>query len=176
MPATHPSVPAVAVQLADGRQLETRPAVAEDLPAVLDLYESLSAEARYRRFFQATPHLTGTLRRALSSLENSILWLAFDGERCVGEARVVRSPREPGTGDLAVTIADDYQHRGLGQQLSRMVVAEARRRHLERVNVAILPENTGATRLARRNHIRLHFDGGVIEGGFSLTPRHADAA
>jgi GNAT superfamily N-acetyltransferase len=175
MSATRPSTPAVAVHLTDGRDVDTRAARAEDLPAVLELYESLSAEARYRRFFQATPHLTGTLRRALTSLEGSILWLAFDGDRCVGEARVVVSPREPDTGDLAVTIADDYQHRGLGQQLSQHVVAEARRRHLGRVNVAILPENTGATRLARRNHIQLHFDGGIVEGGFSLTPS-AEAA
>lgn len=73
-----------------------------------------------------------------------------------------QSTRQP-CADLAVTIADRYQQRGIGEHLARLAVKE----HLETgscVDFSIMPTNAAATRLARRNHLPLHVDSGTVEG------------
>jgi GNAT superfamily N-acetyltransferase len=142
--------------------LELRRATSDDGDAVLGLYENLGAESRYRRFFRATPRYDSGLRRHITDLASSVVWVAFDGERCVGEARIVTSSRQP-CGDLAVTIADDYHGRGLGSRLARRVVGEHLRTN-ECVSFSILPGNTSAARMARRHGVRLQLDQGTLDG------------
>ena len=142
--------------------LELRRATGADADAVLDLYEALNAESRYRRFFRATPRYDAGLRRHITDVASSVVWLAFDGDRCVGEARVVTSARQP-CGDLAVTIADDYQGRGLGSRLARRAVGEHLRAN-ECVSFSILPGNTSAARMARGHGVRLQLDQGTLDG------------
>ena len=143
-------------------QLTVRRATPADTQTIVTLYEGLSPQSRYSRFFLPIPQLTTSLRKQLADVGNASVWLAFDGDTCVGEARIAPSTRQP-CADLAVTIADQYQHRGIGQHLARVAVGE----HLETgscVEFSILPTNTAATRLARRNHLQLHLDSGTVEG------------
>src|SRR5512134_3826111 len=100
-----------------------RPATPADADAIVELYEGLSAESRYGRFFRATPRYDRSLLRFLTDVTSSTVWLAFDGERCVGEARVATSVRD-GRGDLAVVIADDHRGRGLGRRLSKLALRD----------------------------------------------------
>ena len=104
------------------------------------------------------------MRDLLTDLGRAEVWLAFDGEACVGEARIVPSKRAS-CADLAVTVADAYQHSGLGHRLARLATGHHREGC---VGVTILPDNGPAVRLARRNHIALAFDDGVLEGQLLL--------
>ena len=142
--------------------LVLRRATPEDADAVFDLYEGLGEESRYRRFFRATPRYDAGLRRHIVDVAASLVWLAFDGDRCVGEARVVKSSRQP-CGDLAVTIADDFQGRGLGSRLARRVVGDHLRTN-DCVSFSILPGNTSAARMARGHGIPLQLDQGTLDG------------
>ena len=143
-------------------ELSLRRATQADTEAVLELYDGLGAESRYRRFFRATPRYDAALRRHIADVAASVVWLAFDGDRCVGEARVVTSARQP-CGDLAVTIADDFHGRGLGSRLARRAVGDHLRTH-ECVSFSILPDNTSAARMARGHGIRLKLDQGTLDG------------
>jgi RimJ/RimL family protein N-acetyltransferase len=143
-------------------ELVLRRATPDDADALLELYEGLGAESRYRRFFRATPRYDSRLREHIAAVAASLVWAAFDGERCVGEARVVTSVRQP-CGDLAITIADDYQGRGLGSRLARRAVADHLRTH-ECVSFSILPGNTSAARMARGHGLKLKFDQGTLDG------------
>jgi hypothetical protein len=142
--------------------LVLRRATPDDAEALLDLYEGLGAESRYRRFFRATPRYDAGLRNHISDVAASVVWAAFDGDRCVGEARVVTSARQP-CGDLAVTIADDFHGRGLGSRLARRAVGDHLRTN-ECVSFSILPGNTSAARMARGHGIRLKLDQGTLDG------------
>src|SRR5262245_34400314 len=142
--------------------LVLRRATAADAEAVLDLYEALGAESRYRRFFRPTPRYDAGLRRHITDVTASVVWVAFDGERCVGEARVVVSARQP-CGDLAVTIADDFHGRGLGSRLARRAVGD-HLRTADCVSFSILPGNTSAARMARSHGVRLKLDQGTLDG------------
>lgn len=139
-----------------------RPATAADADAILELYEALSAESRYNRFFCATPRYDRALVSFLTDVSSSIVWLAFDGERCVGEARVTTSARD-GRGDLAVVVADDHRGRGLGRRLSKLAVRDYLR-HTEFVTFSILPTNRAAVRLARRSGMGLKWADGTLDG------------
>ena len=142
--------------------LVLRRATPDDADALLDLYEGLGAESRYRRFFRSTPRYDARLRQHIAAVAASLVWAAFDGDRCVGEARVVTSARQP-CGDLAITIADDFQGRGLGSRLARRAVAEHLRTN-ECVSFSILPDNRTAARMARSHGIRLKLDQGTLDG------------
>jgi CRP/FNR family transcriptional regulator, cyclic AMP receptor protein len=148
--------------LRDGRQITTRRADDTDRDAILALYEGLSERSRYQRFFHPTPRLTAELRDFLTDLDRADVWLAFDGDECVGESRI--SPYPDGErADLAMTVADRYHRKGIGRHLVRAAVGAGRHRHRE-LTMTILPDNTAAIRLARGEGIALRFERGVVEG------------
>jgi ribosomal protein S18 acetylase RimI-like enzyme len=150
------------VLLGDGRLVTMRRAEAADRAAIIALYDGLSPRSRHQRFFHPTPRLTEQLRDLLTDLHRSEVWLAFDGETCVGESRVSPYPGQD-RADLAITVADGYQGAGLGRALVRLATTERRDRR-QPLTVTILPDNTAAVRLFRRVHATLRFDGGVLEG------------
>lgn len=154
-------------------QLVVRRATAADADTIVELYEGLSARSRYTRFFLPIPRIGTSLRKQLADIGKANVWLAFDGDTCVGEARIAPSTSQP-CADLAVTIADRYQQRGIGEHLARLAVRE----HLQTgscVDFSILPTNTAATRLARRNHLPLHVDSGSVEGRIYSPRQHQHA-
>jgi CRP/FNR family cyclic AMP-dependent transcriptional regulator len=155
--------------LGDGRRVTLRKADDDDRAAIVDLYERLSTQSRYQRFFHPTPRLTSQLLDFLTDLDRAEVWLAFDGQTCVGESRISRYPDQD-RADLAVTVADAYQHNGLGRHLARVAITGRRHRN-ERITVTIQPANTAALRLARTAGVALRLDGGVLEG--SIRPRLA---
>ena len=132
-------------QLPDGTEVLLRSIQPGDCELLARGFQQFSDESRYRRFFRATPRYDASLRRHITDVATSLVWLALDGDRCVGEARVVTSTRQP-CGDLAVTVADDFHGRGLGSRLARRAVAEHLRSN-DCVSFSILPGNTSATRI-----------------------------
>jgi ribosomal protein S18 acetylase RimI-like enzyme len=157
------------VLFADGRRLTVRRAGDGDRAAIVDLYEHLTPASRSARFHHPTPRLTGYLRDFLTDLGRVEVWLAFDGETCVGESRVAPYS-DQARADLAITVADEYQGNGLGYHLARMAIAE--RHDVDHpLTVSIRPDNTAAVRLFRRLGVALAFDGGVLEGPIAPHPR-----
>jgi CRP/FNR family transcriptional regulator, cyclic AMP receptor protein len=157
------------VLFADGRRLTVRRAHEGDRAAIVDLYEHLTPTSRSARFHHPTPRLTGYLREFLTDLREVEVWLAFDGETCVGESRIAPYS-EQDRADLAVTVADEYQGNGLAHHLVRIAVAQ--RRDVDRpLTVSIRPDNAAAVRLFRRLGVALTFDGGVLEGRITRPPR-----
>ena len=154
-----------------------RRAEAGDRPAIVGLYENLSPTSRYYRFHHPTPRLTGQLRDLLTDLERADVWLAFDGDVCVGEARLSADcdcADHADRADLAVTVADDYQHNGVGRHLARLAISQHDGRH-RWITITTLAENTAAVRMARHAAIDLRFDGPVLEGRIPISPKPKEA-
>ena len=95
-------------------------------------YEHLSAEARRRRFFTAPSRLSEADLEYLTDLDyhDHFAWAAFAiderGQPGIGVARYIRDPTQPDHAEVAVTVLDDYQHRGLGTLLLEMLADHAR--------------------------------------------------
>jgi CRP/FNR family transcriptional regulator, cyclic AMP receptor protein len=157
------------VLFADGRRVTVRRATEADRAAIVDLYENLTAASRSARFHHPTPRLTGYLRDFLTDFGRVEVWLAFDGDTCVGEARIAPYAAQH-RADLGVTVADNYQGNGLGSHLVRMAV-DGQRDVDQPLTVSIQPDNVAAMRMFRRLGVALAFDGGVLEGPITRPPR-----
>src|SRR3954462_14171819 len=101
--------------------LEVRPADPDDVDRVREFLERLSPQSVYRRFFTLFPTPPPKLLTYLSAPETADheTLAAFDGEEIVALASWDRRRENNSEAELAIVVADDWQHRGLGHALVR---------------------------------------------------------
>ena len=119
-------------ELADHTRVLVRPLLQSDRHELAIGYEHLSAEARRLRFFTAPSRLSDADLEYLTNLDyhDHFAWAAFaidePGQPGISVARYIRDPTHPDHAEVAVTVLDDYQHRGLGTLLLKMLADHAR--------------------------------------------------
>lgn len=143
------------VQLRDGTRLLLRPIVPEDRDRLASGMDALSQRSRRMRFFSPAEQLSEATLDRLTDLDphQHVAWGALSTTR----------PREPGAGvaraigegdrgtvELAITIADDYQGRGLGVVLLAVVLMAARAEGHNRLTAEVLAENERMLDLLRQ--------------------------
>jgi len=111
-------------------QLALRPARLSDGDALQTYVRGLSPQSRYNRFLAAASELPGSkLARALAANGRDRLTLLLTStaegrERVVGEARVALSCEER-AGEFSMSIANDWQHLGVGSALLEEIERKA---------------------------------------------------
>ncbi|MFE1318668.1 GNAT family N-acetyltransferase [Kitasatospora phosalacinea] len=136
--------------LADGSTVSIRPVLPADRPQVLALHaERMSEASRRLRFL-------GTSRRA-PELTADRLCGPLRPERCalgawaagvlVGEADFEAAAERPDTAELALAVADAWQHRGVGSLLVEHLVHAARERGVTAFEADALAGNGAVHRL-----------------------------
>jgi hypothetical protein len=132
-------VPPLRVKTADGRLLEVRHVVPSDLDAVRSLYERLTPDGVYRRFFTSVLPPPSYFERLVAIADRGgIGLLAFVDGELVGEVDV--ESLENGNGELAIVV--DRRWRGwLGPYLVEMAAREAARRGIADLEAEILTCN-----------------------------------
>jgi GNAT superfamily N-acetyltransferase len=119
------------VTLRDGTRVRLRPLLPEDKAVLVEGFNRLSPESRYRRFMAPIQELTEGQLRYLTEIDyvDHFAWLALDldtsGHPGIGVARYVRIPEEQDVAEAAVTVIDDYQGRGVGTLLLEALGAVA---------------------------------------------------
>lgn len=138
------------VTIRDGSELLMRPIEADDKEALAQGFARLSEESRYRRFFAPLSRLNATDLRYLTEIDHhnheAIIALDPVGGEAVGVARFVRSV-EPTAAEVAVTVIDDWQGRGLATTMLELLVVRAREEGIERFLALILEQNDAAIEL-----------------------------
>jgi RimJ/RimL family protein N-acetyltransferase len=112
----------------DGVELVARPIRANDRDALRAHFEALSAETRYRRFLAAIKHLSERELTRLTDLdhrEQEALIALTPGGELVGVARFFRLVGDSTRAEVAVTIADAWQGRGVGTALLHLLAERA---------------------------------------------------
>jgi L-amino acid N-acyltransferase YncA len=100
---------------------------------------------------------------------------ALHDDEIVAVARYdeLRNPERPGVRDaeLAITVEDAWQHRGIGLRLARRLCVVARERGFDGFVARILPENRAALDLVRKlaPDASVRFAGGDYEARFPLS-------
>jgi GNAT superfamily N-acetyltransferase len=124
-----------------------------DADTVLSGFARLSPESHRSRFFAASPRLAPAVRKDLVEVDDRhIVLLAFAANgQLVGGARAVRHRDDPTTADVAVTVGDGYQRRGLGSRLLKLLGAEALANGIDRLAGHVLVDNPGARGLLIAN-------------------------
>jgi ribosomal protein S18 acetylase RimI-like enzyme len=161
-----------ALVLADGARLGVRPIGADDREALSVWFGRLSPESRRRRFLGPKPRLSGrelTYLTDVDHVSHTALVAVDETGRLVGEARYATDAPGARTADFAVTVADEWQGRGVGSRLAAQLVERARANGIARLTALTLWENTAAISLLHRlGFLRAGYDGDALEYELAL--------
>lgn len=150
----------VDVSLRDGGRIRMRPLVREDKALLQEGFERLSPRSRYLRFFSGMPHLPERMAASFTDIDHvdHFAWAAFacdePGEPGVGVARYIRSTDDPEVAEMAVTVVDAHQGRGIGTLLVYALAEVASLHGIRRFRGEVLTENAVMRGLLSRAHAR----------------------
>jgi len=174
-PVNGPAHWAADVILRDGRPCHVRPIRPDDGPRLRAFHASLSAETVYLRFFAPYPQLTDAdvERFTIVDYVDRVALVATVGEDIIGVGRYDRMGADHA--EVAFTIRDDHQGRGLGSVLLEHLAAAARERGIVRFVADVLPQNRRmqATFEAAGFHTAREFTDGYLVLEFDIEPTKA---
>ena len=139
------------VVLRDGSQVQIREVRGSDAPLLADGFARLSARSRQQRFLSPKHSLSAAELRFLTEVDHhdheAIGALSPADGRGVGIARYIRDPGDPEAAEIAVTIADDWQGRGLGTELLARLSDRARQEGICRFTATVAYGNAAMATL-----------------------------
>ena len=125
-----------------------RPLRPGDGPGLAEAFEQLSETSRYRRFFAVKPRLSEENLTFFTDVDHrdheALAAMTPDSGQLVGVARFIRNA------EVAVTVIDSWQRRGLGAVLLRELAQRAAAEGIRHFTAEILAENRPMLTLARR--------------------------
>lgn len=126
----------------------------------------LSAQSRHRRFLQPRPRLPEAMLRRLVDVDGHrhLAMVATVEGQCAGIARYIALADEPGAAEVAVTVTDRYQRRGIGRLLVDALRPAAVRAGLTALVYLVDPTNRPALGLLRSLGVELAFRDGLVQG------------
>jgi GNAT superfamily N-acetyltransferase len=162
--------------LPDGTPVLVHPLVRGDEATVMEVFGQLGERSRERRFLTAKPRLTPADLRQLTAVDEhdhvALVARDIDG-RAIGIARFVRDEQAAETAEVAVTVVDAWQDRGVGTLLSAALSEAARAVGITSFSMVISHDNEAAVRLLHAvtgDIDRVDVDSHTVEFALSLTP------
>lgn len=156
--------------LRDGTPVALRPVGPDDKPLLEEGMARLSSNSRRLRFMAPVDRLSRAQLAYLTEIDHAahIAWGALIDGRPVAVGRIVRLEGDPAVAELAVTVVDDWQRRGLGRLLVRLMAELGRSVGVRRFTFDALPENHGITCLLAGFGAEQNLVDGVITGTVEL--------
>ena len=152
-PGTRPGSAAAGERLVlrDGSAVLIRQVRPSDAPLVAAGFARLSARSRRMRFLYGKDKLSAAELRYLTNVDHfdheALGALDHSGGRGVGVARYVRDTADPRSAEIAVTIVDDWQGRGLGTELLAQLSDRARQAGICRFTATVAYGNAAMVAL-----------------------------
>ena len=129
-----------------------RPVRSTDAALLADGFARLSQRSRRQPFLRDKDHLTVAELRYLTSVDHhdheALGALSRDG-RGVGVARFIRDTEDPDSAEVAITIVDEWQGRGLGTKLLELLSDHARRVGVARFTATVAADNIASAAMVR---------------------------
>jgi acetyltransferase len=141
------------VTLRDATRVKMRPIRPEDAALELAFFRSLSERSRYHRFMQHLPELPPKMLARFTQLDydRELALVALHPRRDEFIAVGRYAPNADGrTAEFALTVADDWQGKGLGSALLERLCGAARAAGYEALYGHILPDNIDMLQVAQR--------------------------
>ncbi|MCV7031555.1 GNAT family N-acetyltransferase [Mycobacterium sherrisii] len=132
----------IPIQVRDGTGLLLRPVLPGDDQRTVHGHIRFSSETLYRRFMTARMP-SPALMHYLSEVDyvDHFVWVVTDGTDPVADARFVRDEHDPTVAEIAFTVADAYQGRGVGSFLIGALSIAAEVEGVERFTARMLSDN-----------------------------------
>lgn len=138
----------------------------EDTALLVDLFHGLSAETRRLRFqlyvaripeervWQEAISLSNLDPQRHVAVVATII--EADGEEhAVGVARFARAKVEDQEAEAAIVVRDDFQRKGLGRQLLKVLGEQARRLGITHLNGWVMAENIRLIKLIKKLEVKV---------------------
>jgi RimJ/RimL family protein N-acetyltransferase len=163
------------IVLRDGSKVVIRPVHRDDAPLLADGFARLSPESRRLRFLRRKDELSAAELRYFTDVDHhdheALGALAGAAGGGVGVARYVRDAHDPHSAEIALTVVDDWQGRGLGTELLAQLSGRARAAGIYRFTALVSADNAAMTALLRRlcaDPVRREH--GTVEWEITLVP------
>lgn len=148
----------------------------DEVATVTAVLDGLSPASRVRRFHAPVTHLTPSLARVLTDVDDDrhvalVAEVRERGRRVpVGIARYVREP--DGSAEVAIAVVDRWQGTGIGTQLMRRLVRHATANGVQELKAELLADNEPVRRLLKKvlPATRFASDGRVVRMTSLLDP------
>ena len=155
--------------------MQPRPIRPDDKRALEAGLARLSKQSIYRRFLSPKPSFSAAELRYLTEVDgrNHVAYVIDDPDapgEVIAVGRWIRMADDPETAEIAITVADCWQRRGLGSLLARLLGEEARRQGIKAFTATISAENEPALRLLEKasGHLELRHNGAVEDAVVDL--------
>jgi acetyltransferase len=161
--------PRISVTLREGSVALLSPLGPGDKYFLLEGLAGLSPESRYARFGEGRGDLTDAELEYLAAVDQTshVAWgAAIDGE-VAGVGRYIVDP-ERDCAEIAITVVDRLQRRGLGRVLFETLAAVARGDGVEDFCFSVHPDNEPVLRMLQGIDITLDPEGELVEGRIPL--------
>jgi len=138
-----------------GTDIFVRPIRPEDASLLVELFESLSRQSVYMRFFTPLKRLPHHMLARFTQIDydREIALVALSKsqtkEKMLGVARVI-TERNQKHAEFSVVVADPWQGKGIGAELLKRCLAIAKEREIEKVWGVVLSENTQMLALGKK--------------------------
>lgn len=118
-----------------GHEIRVRKIETGDAPLLVDIFDHMSSESRYKRYNQTLDNVAPVriwqeaIQIAYADADKNEGLIAFtdlpeEPAVPVGAARLVETA--PGEAEVAISLRDDFQNMGIGTQLMQLLAREAR--------------------------------------------------
>jgi GNAT superfamily N-acetyltransferase len=157
--------------LPDGTTVVVRPICAADSERLRRMFHRLSPTTVYRRFFSPIVRPRESVLHHLAAVDHDRreAVVALDGDEIVGVARY-DGAGEPGHAEIAITVEDAWQHRGLGTLLLRRLTKLALEHGYDHFFASMLADNRPA--MSMLQHMApgspVSLDSGAYEASIDL--------
>ncbi len=140
-----------------GVTVRIRPLLPSDTPHLVDIFEHMSADSRYSRFYQPLDHVAPERvwreAEAIAHTPQQVGFIAFadlpgQPDAPVGAARYVCTGDD--VAEAAVSVRDDMQGQGVGTQLLALLAEEARARDVHKLTALVQNSNKAIVRVLNR--------------------------
>ena len=144
--------------LRDGSAVLIRQVQSADAPLLADGFARLSAQSRQMRFLTTKKELSPAELRYFTDVDHhdheALGALDHADGRGVGIARYIRDAQDPHAAEIAVTIVDDWQGRGLGTELLAQLSDRARQEGIRCFTALVAADNKAIDRAAAEHERR----------------------
>ncbi len=145
----------------DGGLVHIRPVQPEDIEPLLNLHDGVSERSRYLRFFSFSRNSAVAYVRLLvqPASDRHVALCAWIDGRLVGVAAFERISET--AAEVALLVADEHHHQGIGTLLLEHLAAAARRVGIRQFDAEVLAENGAAVQVLHDLgfHVGLRMEG-----------------
>ncbi|MAD15217.1 MAG: GNAT family N-acetyltransferase [Alteromonadaceae bacterium] len=140
----------------DGKKITIRPINLKDKALEADFVKNLSAQTKHYRFLGGINALSESMLKTLCTIdgEDSMAFIATEHDPITGTEKEIGESRYAYTGDksaheIAITISDAWQHKGLGKLLTEHLIDYAKVHNIGSLYAIELADNQDMRALAR---------------------------